>query len=63
MGGGGYINHVEETAGKKETANIYEYQHEHKDKEGKSPAVSFRRQPVTDEDVLYIQRYTTVYLE
>lgn len=24
---------------------------------------SFRRQPVTDEDVLYIQRYTTVYLE
>ena len=24
---------------------------------------SFRRQPVTDEDVRYIQRYTTVYLE
>ena len=24
---------------------------------------SFRRQTVTDEDVLYIQRYTTVYLE
>ncbi len=24
---------------------------------------SFRRQPVTDEDVFYIQRYTTVYLE
>lgn len=24
---------------------------------------SFRRQPITDEDVLYIQRYTTVYLE
>lgn len=24
---------------------------------------SFRRQPVTDEDVLYIKRYTTVYLE
>lgn len=24
---------------------------------------SFRRQPVTEEDVLYIQRYTTVYLE
>ena len=157
MGRGGYINHVEETAGKKETANIYEYQYERRDKEGKStaagfrwitsieltkrnleemihagrgrwkienegfnnqkngiydighlnshnrtamknhylltqiadiimqlylawnPAVketgqsikntssrlleSFRRQPVTDEDVLYIQRYTTVYLE
>lgn len=24
---------------------------------------SFRRQTVTDEDVCYIQRYTTVYLE
>lgn len=24
---------------------------------------SFRRQPITDEDVFYIQRYTTVYLE
>lgn len=24
---------------------------------------SFRRQPITDEDVLYIHRYTTVYLE
>ncbi|MCD7743796.1 MAG: hypothetical protein LUI13_00630 [Lachnospiraceae bacterium] len=24
---------------------------------------SFRRQPITDEDVLYIRRYTTVYLE
>lgn len=24
---------------------------------------SFRRQPITDEDVLYIMRYTTVYLE
>lgn len=24
---------------------------------------SFRRQTITDEDVLYIQRYTTVYLE
>jgi len=24
---------------------------------------SFRRQPIIDEDVLYIQRYTTVYLE
>lgn len=24
---------------------------------------SFRRHPITDEDVLYIQRYTTVYLE
>lgn len=24
---------------------------------------SFRRQPITDEDVLYIQRHTTVYLE
>ncbi len=24
---------------------------------------SFRRQPITDEDVLYIRRYTTIYLE
>lgn len=157
LGTGAYINHVEETAGKKETANMYEYRYEYKDKDG-NPAItefqwitsieltrrnleemvcagrgrwrienegfnnqkngiydighlnshnsramknhylltqiadiimqlylawnpvkketgqsikntsswlleSFRRQTVTDEDVLYIQRYTTVYLE
>ena len=157
LGTGAYINHVEETAGKKEPANIYEYRHERKDKDGDTepmcfqwltsirldkrnleemvyagrgrwkienegfnnqkngiygighlnsrdstamknhylltqiadiimqlylawnPAVretgqsikntssrlleSFRRQPITDEDVSYIKRYTTVYLE
>lgn len=157
LGTGAYINHVEETAGKKETANMYEYRYEYKDKNGAmviagtrwitsieltrrnleeminagrgrwkienegfnnqkngiydiehlnsrnstamknhylltqiadiimqlylawSPVKketgqsikntsswlleSFRRQTVTDEDVLYIQRYTTVYLE
>ena len=157
LGTGAYINHVEETAGKKEAANIYEYHYEMKNKEGDTvdagfqwitsieltgrnleemihagrgrwkienegfnsqkngiydiehlnshdsramknhylltqiadiimqlylawnPVIkatgqskrntssrlleSFRRQTVTDEDVLYIQRYTTVYLE
>lgn len=156
-GQGYFVNHVEETAGKKERANIYEYWYEGENKEGKAvehrfqwitsieltkrnveemveagrgrwkienegfnnqkngiyniehlnsydstamknhylitqiadilmqlylswnPMIrelgqskkntssrlleSFRRQTVTDEDVLYIQRYTTVYLE
>ena len=42
LGTGAYINHVEETAGKKETANIYEYRYERKDKEGNSTVVRFR---------------------
>lgn len=156
-GTGCFVNHVEETAGKTEVANLYEYWHEKRDKNGEvsqqrfqwitsielknknlvemieagrgrwkienegfnnqkngiydiehlnsrnsnamknhylltqlsdiimqlylawNPLIeeigqsikntssrlleSFRRQTVTDEDVLYIQRYTTVYLE
>lgn len=42
LGCGGYINHVEETAGKKETANIYEYWYERKDKEGSITVIRFR---------------------
>lgn len=42
LGTGGYINHVEETAGKKETANIYEYWYDRKDKEGSITVVRFQ---------------------
>lgn len=152
-GRGFYANHVEEVAGKTEVMNVFEYEYERKDKEGKKESLcfgwvtslevtkrnleemklagrgrwkgfnnqkkglyriehlnsknsnamknhylltqiadilmqlyvawnpyikelnqtlkntssglleSFRRQPVTDEDVSYIFRYTTVYLE
>ena len=42
LGTGGYINHVEETAGKKELANIYEYQYERKGTEGKVESQRFQ---------------------
>lgn len=42
LGTGAYINHVEETAGKKETANIYEYRYERRGKGGNSTVVRFR---------------------
>ena len=91
-GTGEYVNHVEETAGKKEEANMYHYWYE-TEEAGKKEThefqwvtnieltklrkevgqsikntssrllESFRRHTVTDEDVSYISRYTTVYLE
>lgn len=36
---GAYINHLEETAGKKDTANMYEYRYERRDKDG-DPAIT-----------------------
>lgn len=40
-GTGCYVNHVEETAGKTETANIFEYRYEEKDKKGRKRPVIF----------------------
>ena len=42
LGTGGYFNHVEETARKKETANMFEYWYEHRDKEGNITVVRFQ---------------------
>lgn len=47
-GTGAYIDHIEETAGKKETMNVYEYRYE-QEKEGKKVTVSF--QWITDIEV------------
>ena len=48
-GNGYFVNHVEETAGKTETANIYEYWYEEQDKKGKQVKHSF--QWITDIEV------------